>query len=69
LEAHYWNDTEEDNDRKRRRQAEFLVHQSCDLENILGLAVKSEQKKKEVNDLLLKNNSTLKALVRSNWYF
>lgn len=69
MKAQFWTDTEDDNDRKRRRQAEFLVHQSCDLENILGLAVKSEQKKEEVNDLLLENNSKLKALVRSNWYF
>lgn len=69
MEARNWYDTEEDNDRKRRRQAEFLVHQSCKLENIIGLAVKSDQKKEEVNNLLLKNNSTLKALVRTNWYF
>ena len=25
MESRYWNDTNEDNDRKRRRQAEFLV--------------------------------------------
>src|SRR5262249_5521413 len=26
MNSHYWHDTIEDNDRKRRRQAEFLVH-------------------------------------------
>jgi hypothetical protein len=25
MESRYWNDTNENNDRKRRRQAEFLV--------------------------------------------
>jgi hypothetical protein len=29
MEAKYWADTDEDGDRKRRRQAEFLIHQFC----------------------------------------
>ncbi len=28
MKDRYWNDTDEDGDRKRRRQAEFLVHQA-----------------------------------------
>ena len=27
MQSRYWNDTNDDPDRKRRRQAEFLVHE------------------------------------------
>ena len=39
MESQYWNDTNEHPDRKRRRQAEFLVHQLCpwDLVNEIGV--------------------------------
>lgn len=29
MRSKYWNDTPTDNDRKRRRQAEFLIHEFC----------------------------------------
>lgn len=35
----FWSDTVEDMDRKRRRQAEFLVHRFCPWEMILEIAV------------------------------
>lgn len=35
LSSQYWNDTPQDNDRQRRKQAEFLVHQSVDW-NLIG---------------------------------
>ncbi len=43
MQARYWNDTDEDNDRKRRRQAEFLVHQFCPWELITEIGVYGEQ--------------------------
>lgn len=35
----YWRDTDEDNDRKRRKQAEFLVHRFCPWELIQEIGV------------------------------
>ena len=29
MESKYWHDTDEDNSRKRRREAEFLIHKFC----------------------------------------
>ena len=39
MQARYWADTEDDNDRKRRRQAEFLVYHKLCLGDILYIAV------------------------------
>ncbi|UTW68357.1 DUF4433 domain-containing protein [Anaerobacillus sp. HL2] len=40
MESKYWFDTDDDPDRKRRRQAEFLVLRHFPLELVLGIGVK-----------------------------
>ncbi len=42
MRARYWNDTQEDGDRKRRRQAEFLVHRFVTWGLISEIAVKTK---------------------------
>jgi ssDNA thymidine ADP-ribosyltransferase, DarT len=39
LAARFWNDTPDDNDRQRRKQAEFLVWQSLDWAQLTGIGV------------------------------
>ncbi|MCH8963013.1 MAG: DUF4433 domain-containing protein, partial [Bacteroidetes bacterium] len=39
MQARYWNNTLQDSDRKRRRQAEFLIHTFCPWERLLGIGV------------------------------
>jgi hypothetical protein len=41
MEAWYWNDTPDDPDRKRRRQAEFLVHGALPWDSVEFLAVRN----------------------------
>jgi len=48
----YWADTEEDPDRKRRRQAEFLVHRQVPTDLFTVFAVIDEEMKDKVKDLL-----------------
>jgi ssDNA thymidine ADP-ribosyltransferase, DarT len=48
----YWADTPEDNDRKRRKQAEFLVWQSVDWGLIGGIGVFSDRVKSQVEGIL-----------------
>ena len=43
-----WNDTEEDPDRKRRKQAEFLIHRELQFSAIIGIAVYNENAKSRV---------------------
>lgn len=71
MEADYWYDTVEDSDRKRRRQAEFLVHQRLPWSYIRGIAVYSEQQKQQVETIMNNNSNTHRpnAIIRKNWYY
>ncbi len=45
-----WGNTDQDNDRKRRKQAEFLVHRFFPWDLIAGIGVISESVQREVQD-------------------
>ncbi|WP_372511841.1 DarT ssDNA thymidine ADP-ribosyltransferase family protein, partial [Frankia umida] len=42
MRVQWWNDTDDDNDRKRRRQAEFLVYGKLPLELVMYIGVRTE---------------------------
>ena len=48
----YWHDTPDDNDRKRRKQAEFLIWKQCDWELISGIGVLNEAAKSHVEGIM-----------------
>jgi hypothetical protein len=52
LGAQYWNDTPQDNDRQRRKQAEFLVWQSLDWGLIRAIGVLNDAMKARVEGIL-----------------
>lgn len=67
-----WQNTIEDPDRKRRRQAEFLVKDFFPLHFIQKICVYDKNRKKFVASILEKNigNSLIKnVFVQKNWYF
>jgi hypothetical protein len=65
----YWHDTDEDGDRKRRRQAEFLVHQFCAWELIIEIGVISRQAAERVRALLEPAAHKPAVTVRRDWYY
>lgn len=71
VEARYWKDTSEDNDRKRRKQAEFLVHRTCPWSAIREVAVSSEARKANVEAVLSRYPSQFQrpVVVRPDWYY
>lgn len=70
MQATYWQDTVEDPDRKRRRQAEFLVPQQLPLSDIIGVAVMTSSMRQWVSDLLQGTPyENWPVAVRRNWYF
>jgi hypothetical protein len=69
MHSRYWNDTPEDGDRKRRRQAEFLVYNFLPLEAILGIGVYNESVKKEAVKLLAPKRVQISVRVFRDWYY
>ncbi|AFZ58290.1 DUF4433 domain-containing protein [Anabaena cylindrica FACHB-243] len=69
METNYWADTEEDGDRKRRRQAEFLVHQFFPWRLIEEIGVFNTTIQTQVKEILQKINVQTPVRVYSKWYY
>ena len=69
--SHEWADTLEDNDRKRRKQAEFLVHREFPWSMIKGIAVINDDMAGRVNAILDRFPDRHKPPVRvvRQWYY
>ena len=64
-----WNDTEEDPDRKRKKQAEFLIYNEVPLSMIKAIVVYNENAKTNILTKLAKNNIECNVVVKSNYYY
>ncbi len=71
IQSRYWADTLEDGDRKRRRQAEFLIHRFCPWSLILGIAVLNDKMKKQVEAILARfpGEKRIQVVVKTDWYY
>jgi hypothetical protein len=65
----YWNDTEDDGDRKRRRQAEFLVHRFLPWHAVAMIGVHNEAIASRVQEILQGTAGTPKVVVHRDWYY
>ena len=66
-----WNDTSQDMDRQRRKQAEFLVHRSCPLRLLKGIGVYNDAARARVEAEVAAHGmaATLSVAVRPEWYY
>lgn len=69
ISARYWNDTAEDGDRKRRRQAEFLVRDRFPLTLVSDIVVRTETMRARVEALLEDFDFKPHLTSNSNWYY
>lgn len=69
MNATYWNETDDDPNRKARRQAEFLVHQRFPLDQIAGIAVMNRKRVEDVSALLNKAGRSIPVYDIPRWYF
>ena len=69
MEARYWNNTEEDGDRVRRRGAEFLVHGAVPMTLIDEIGVYDDGAQRRVEEILAAGGVELSVNVRRGWYF
>lgn len=51
MKSTWWNDTPEYPDRQHRREAEFLIHPSCQWELVAEIVVRSAQMRQQVEGL------------------
>lgn len=64
MQQQYWNDTSQYPDRKRRRQAEFLVYNQVSWAAILGIGVIDSRVQAQVQTILSAHGVTTKVVVR-----
>ena len=69
MKTNYWADTDDDSDRKRRRQAEFLVHERFPVNLIQEIGVINRSKKQETEAMLATFDLTIPVVVKTNWYY
>ena len=65
----YWNNTDEDFDRMRRKQAEFLVKDVVPVSCIAGIGVYDEEKRILVQEILDRLELTIPVKVSPKLYF
>ena len=69
MHSRYWNDTNEDSDRKRRRQAEFLVHDFFPWTLVTGIGVIGSRMASEVGAALRQCDHQPEVVVERGWYY
>jgi hypothetical protein len=71
MQSQYWFDTDDDPDRKRRRQAEFLIFQRCPWPLVAGIATFNEVMKTRVETLFTSEQCEHlpRVIAKREWYY
>lgn len=71
VKQRYWTGSIDDPDRQRRKQAEFLVHRSCDWPLIHEIGVIDATMKAQVKNILAQFDDKMQrpVEVQRNWYY
>ncbi len=69
--ARYWKDTPDDMDRKRKKQAEFLVHEFLPWDVVVEVGVFDKEMKSRVEHEIARHDPGMKKTVRiqRGWYY
>ena len=69
MASKYWADTVEDPDRKRRRQAEFLVYERFPIELVEIIGVMNQAIQNQVQRLFAASGFAIPVKIQRNWYY
>lgn len=69
MRASYWADTDEDGDRKRRRQAEFLVHQQVPITALRGIVAIDDEVAARAKQAVAELPEPPNVVVHPAWYY
>jgi len=64
-----WNNTEDDPDRKRRKEAECLVYQEVPFSAIIGIGVYNQEAFNYITNVLSANNISVPVRIKPDWYY
>jgi hypothetical protein len=64
-----WNNTPDDSDRKRRKEAECLVYKEIPLESIIGIVVYNQKVYDYISSVLKKNKINIHINTMPGWYY
>jgi hypothetical protein len=69
IDAWSWKDTLEDSDKKRRKQAEFLIYNFSPWSLIKAIGVMSENIKKQIEIIISKSDHQPLIKIEPKWYY
>lgn len=71
VNARQWNDTVQDMDRQRRKQAEFLVFQDCPWSAVITIAVLNDTVEAQVEAIVARHAPALRrsVAIHPEWYY
>lgn len=69
VKASRWFDTEEDPDRKRRKQAEFLVKEALPVGALIAIVTYSSHSKQRVENIVSDEYPEMQVLVKEDWFY
>jgi hypothetical protein len=69
MRERYWYDTEENPDRKRKRQAEFLIKEFLPFGLVEEIGVIDASIRNEVRDIVFKNGYDKIVNIKNDWYY
>lgn len=67
--ATYWEDTPDDPDRQRRKQAELLVHRFCPWSVVKAICVRDDTAKRKAEGVLEQQGVSTSVSIRTRWYY
>lgn len=69
MKAQWWNNTADDPDRTRRRQAEFLIHSFAPWSIVTGIATRNPVVADDVRTILAQAGQNVPVESKPQWYF
>lgn len=69
MSARYWRDTLEDGDRKRRRQAEFLIQKEVPFSMIKKITTMTRERMEQVQLIINKYDIDVLVELKPEWYY
>lgn len=69
IRSRNWGRNQGDNDKMRRKMAEFMIKDYVPIDTIIGIAVMNQQMEQTVNQMVSKAGAKIPVKIKRNWYF